>query len=186
MPFTIDPDTLGHLLTLTGIDTSRWGHEGSSSVGKLAEEIYDGESQLQIGSWGVRRVVQTVKFLIFNKRGFKLWESHQTLSNGQRKERNHEPGGKIRGEEGRAKAAIRELQEEFGLSPDQYELGESLGMETKTEPSKTFPGLPCIYEVHTLTIKPNDGALPEGDFSRTDEEDGKTIFFTWVPADKQQ
>jgi hypothetical protein len=135
-------------LAQKGIDVRKWGQDGAKRVVDLWQELTGGDARLQDDP--PRRHVEVVQVII--RRGHLiLVEAAQELSDGQRRTRQRPPSEKMKAGETYVAAALRCLQEELGVAPQQVELKlETYRCDQTTADSPSYPGLPTLYTVHTL------------------------------------
>ncbi|MCX6752012.1 MAG: NUDIX hydrolase [Candidatus Nomurabacteria bacterium] len=109
-----------------------------------------------------------------------LKETWQITSGGIRRERNQEPSGHIENESPE-KALRRELEEELGLKVGDYDYHPG-SVTIENQESRSFPGLPCSYEIHKFDVFPHPGTKVICDnFIETTEPDGTVSHFEWIP-----
>jgi len=155
-----------------------WGHGEAKTIGDLTDEINAGESHLVIDSSGIHRVLSIVRMNIVNKNLGTLVHVKTVLPDGRVRKIQGLPSGKIiRGETPLA-ALQREMTEELNLDPQWYTQTPQAVIMGE-DPSKSYPRLPSIYEIHPWNITIHEGIveLRQGGF--VTQEDEQVLYFSW-------
>ncbi len=154
-------DDLNTTLKSNGIDISEWGMGTTKSVQNLFAEIVAGEVYLQTKP--LLRVIQVVQIII--RRGNSiLIEAKQEFGSGQQRFRNIPPSEKMKTKESYIDTAIRCLQEELGLAPQNIEFIRPTYQQKKTiRNSPSYLGLNTRYTFHTVEARVMKD-LPDSDF----------------------
>lgn len=185
-----DEDSLAQWLNDRGIGTTEFGQGAAKTIRHLLGEICDGECSLGVEAQGkatavVRSVANT---WIKLRHGHKILVEKQTqLEDGRiRLPKEGSCNSLIavknkQGEEWRD-AALRCLNKELNLSADQVVLCDdgAVLQKTRTEPSRSFPGIVTVYsEVHCEAKILRDRLLPVEQLNigltRNGEEDFTTV-----------
>ncbi|MEI7513248.1 MAG: NUDIX domain-containing protein [bacterium] len=180
--------TVGNLFILLqrfDIPVENWGTGEAKDLVNYLKEIGEGESYLRIDHTGISRVVEIVKMHFKSPQPEKkviLKEIRQTLPDGRKRERNQEPAGKIKLGETPDEALKREIREELKLEPADY-THKALPTRIESRPSKSYPGISCLYIIHPFEIVPNLGTQVLRPWFETTQEDGTILYFEWVPEE---
>ncbi len=170
------------ILQIFGVPVENWGTGEAKRVRDLYKEINEGESHLRIDHTGITRVVEIVKMHFRSPQPGEeviLKEVFQILPDGRRKNRNQEPGGKIKSGETPDEALKREIWEEVRLEPEDFN-HTVLPTRRELRPSKSYPGITCAYIIHPFKIVPNIGTHVLRPQFETTEDDGTILHFEWV------
>lgn len=152
-------------LTAHRIDITRWAAGGAKSVENLWSEIIAGETELQDDP--PLRLVRLVKVIIRQEDKI-LVEVNQEFGENQQRYRGLPPAEKIKPYETPSEAALRCLQEELQVEPDQVQLGAVSEARARISDSQSYPGLPTRYL--TYEVEAQVTGLPNGDFWTTEAE----------------
>ncbi|KAL6873911.1 hypothetical protein ACP4OV_013993 [Aristida adscensionis] len=139
----------------------------------------------------VVRAVEVATVRIRSRRGARLVETGQLLSDGRRRSRGPRPlSEKMRPGESPEAAAARAVREELGAGARVRVLG-ARGAEVEERESASYPGLPARYVLHAVDAEvvggvPEDGAF-ETEEAGEDAADGavavKRHYWEWVHDD---
>jgi hypothetical protein len=167
-------------LALKQIDTALWGSGGAKSVENLWSELMAGDSELQDDP--PLRLVRLVNVLI--RSGDKiLIEVGQQFGQNQQRYRDTPPAEKMKPAETPPAAALRCLQEELQVLPDQVQLGAVSERESHLGESPSYPGLPTCYLIYE--VEATVAGLPTSEFWTIEAEhaDGdpvKNHHWQWI------
>lgn len=179
---------LDRLLSDFGVPTSLWGLGEAKKTQDLVKEISEGESYLRIDADGVFRIVEIVKMFLYPPphhpaRDCLLMEVGQYFPDGRYRERNQHPAGKVKRGESPKDAFLREAKEELKL--DAFFEILALPVLSESRPSKSYPGLPCLYIVHGFRAGVfGMENLCHHEESTITEEDGTKHIFKWEPKSR--
>jgi ADP-ribose pyrophosphatase YjhB (NUDIX family) len=153
-----DPTALHAWLIAQGLDLSAWGHGAAKDAAALWTELREGDARL-VGPPPLR-LVEVVEVLVAHPAAHHtpqpryLIEAEQELGDGRRRQRNLLPSEKLKPGEDCQQAAIRCLQEELGVAPQDVEIiPGSQQVIQRTLDSPSYPGLPTRYTVHTVAAR---------------------------------
>ncbi|MFN8456945.1 MAG: NUDIX domain-containing protein, partial [Anaerolineae bacterium] len=171
-------------LTSKSIDTTEWGCGVTKSVENLWSEIIAGETELQ--DEPPLRLVRIVQVLVY-QRDKTLVEVGQEFGEGQQRYRGFPPSEKVKPQESPQEAALRCLQEELQVEPNQAELVSVLEPEQIYQESPSYPGLATCYLTYGVEVKVM--GLPEGEFwtNESPHADGDPVtnhHWGWVAKEK--
>jgi 8-oxo-dGTP pyrophosphatase MutT (NUDIX family) len=178
--WTFTDDFLWHTLIHAQVPFGMWGKGETKTVQDLADEIRKKESYLLINNKGVFRVTGIVRLRVSNPSLGFLKEKQQTLPDGRIRERDLFPGGKIMGDENYETAAFRELEEELGITADDLRSWTKAEFLIEEHNSRSYPGLPCILEIHVfdMIVKDHNRITLDQVYKRR-EDDGTEHIFVW-------
>lgn len=166
-----------------------WGQGEAKSLSNLVEEINAGESELVINASGIHRVLKVVRMDIEDEEFGTLIHHKTILPDGRERILNRRPSGKIIAGENPDHAVSREVLEELELPPHWYSI-HAKEVVIEEASSKSYPGLPCQYEVHPFKITILSmfmGQCKNGFVTK--ESDGQVLHFIWdknfVPVPKR-
>lgn len=173
--FTVTPDE-----DLSSERFVGWGKGEAKGYKDLFKEIRAGESHLVVDASGLRRVLRVVRMDISDDTLGTLLHTKTILPDGRVRNLNRQPSGKIAEGEHPIDAVGRELKEELGLLPGQLRQLNSKTVVFEEKPSKSYPGLRCVYEVHPFDIVLHDivSAAHATGFV-TKEPNGQVLHFSW-------
>ncbi|MAT41639.1 MAG: hypothetical protein CL609_04805 [Anaerolineaceae bacterium] len=147
------------------IPIQEWGLGHAKTILQLYHEINKGECKLLNDP--PKRILPVVQVII-QRDHLVLVELEQELSDLRKRKRCLPPSEKMKPDETWLSAAIRCLDEELSLQPNQFTI-----LSKNCEPiiherlSQSYPGLPSQYHVYSVHVRAND--LPEIEFW-TDEK----------------
>lgn len=150
------------------IDLGAWGHGEAKSVSDLWSEIVRGESELS--DHPLQRQVDVVRVII--RRGESiLIEAQQELRGGRRRARGRPPSEKMKPGESYRETALRCLEEELGVPPEEARiLPDTYRRKTWEGYSASYPGLCTQYTFHIVRAEV-DG-LPLDGFTTAEKKPG--------------
>jgi len=169
-------------LVSRGIDLSRWGCGQAKTVESLWDELVNGEMLIQDNP--TLRIGHVVQIIIRRDQKI-LIESEQVFDDKRIRTRNYPPSEKMRKDETYREAAIRCLQEELGLDPEDIEIIDSTYRQTQKElESPSYPGLQTRYLFHIVEARVN--GLPDTDFwtdesAQNQKDPIRRHHWTWRP-----
>ncbi len=144
----LNEQQLAAWLQMQGIDTSGWGEGNAKTVADLWLELTQGDCVLEHDP--VRRQVTVVR-VFFWQDGRLLLEIEQRLENGRSRHRYRPPSEKLKPGESPFMAARRCLQEELGLSENQFHLDIASHRRYETAAiSPSYPNLLTRYTFHDI------------------------------------
>lgn len=150
------------------IDLSAWGRGQAKSVSDLWSEIVQGESELKDDP--LQRQVEVVRVIIRSGDAI-LIEDQQEFRGGRRRARGRPPSEKMKPGESFQETALRCLEEELGVSPQEARIFPDSYRRKEWEAySASYPGLCTQYTFHVVRAEV-DG-LPREDFSTLEKEPG--------------
>ncbi|KAL6603298.1 hypothetical protein ACP70R_043659 [Stipagrostis hirtigluma subsp. patula] len=172
-----------------------WGAApGTKTLLNLFLELSHGDCALHLPAAPpphVVRVVHVATVRVRNRRGARLVETSQLLSDGRLRSRGPRPlSEKMRPGESPEAAAARAVREELGDRARVRILGAEEARVEERE-SASYPGLPARYVLHAVDAEvvggvPEDGAF-ETEEAGEDEADGaitvKRHYWEWVDDD---
>ncbi|MEK9184711.1 MAG: hypothetical protein AAB866_00920 [Patescibacteria group bacterium] len=175
-------EKLKEKLEKAGINTQKWGKNGTKTVQHLLDEIINRETKLTTNTERnlvrfIRVVAINVYYHVDDKYAWKLVEEKQQFTDGTTKCRNIDTslGEKIRENENPNESAIRALKEELGFEMP-YVLNP-LGVILRKKDSEFFPGLLSAYETYFFSC-----SIPQRLFKAkgyVEKKAEKRIFFIW-------
>lgn len=143
------------ILTKYGIDTSKFGKNGSKTLKDLTAEIQKGESSLQEINNRLTRCVRIVSLDVFYVEDSSIWrlyERKQKFVSGQSRKRKL-PGSiseKLLYNETPLQGIKRALREEIGIK--KYNLTSRITCSTRKVDSPSYPGLETKYKIFCASI----------------------------------
>lgn len=171
-------------LNENSIDTSTWGTGESKTAVDLWHEIQNGETVLH--SRPPERVVRVVQIII-RQDDKVLLEVEQELRDGRKRSRNLLPSDKMLPDETPKETAVRCLQEELGVLPDQIVSLTEVEQRQTRQDSASYPGLVSRYQFIIFETAVTN--LPPDNFWRENKVDAdadpvKRHHWAWVDGDQ--
>ncbi|OEL19326.1 hypothetical protein BAE44_0019655 [Dichanthelium oligosanthes] len=177
---------------------SSWGAvPGTKTLLNLFLELSHGDCTLNAPAAPPPRVVRAVHVAtvrIRNRRGARLVETRQLLSDGTVRSRGPRPlSEKMRPGESPEAAAARAVREELGERA-RVRIGDAAGARVEERESASYPGLPARYVLHAVDAEVVDGVPEDGAFEteETGEDAGagaitvKRHYWEWVDDDDNE
>lgn len=171
---------------------SSWGAvPGTKTLANLFLELAVGDCALDAASPRVVRAVHVATVRIRNRRGARLVETRQLLSDGTVRRRGPRPlSEKMRPGESPEAAAARAVREELGARARVRILGGA-GARVEERESASYPGLPARYVLHAVDAEVVDGVPEDGEFETEEagEDDAagaitvKRHYWDWIDDD---
>lgn len=150
------------------IDLSAWDRGEAKSISDLWSEIVRGESELR--DEPPRRQVEVVRVII-RRDGDTLIEARQELRGGRQRARGRPPSEKMKPGESYEETALRCLEEELGVAPQEARiLPETYRRKTWEGYSSSYPGLCTQYTFHIVRAEVE--GLPPNNFSTVEKTPG--------------
>lgn len=164
-------DDLRKQLVATGINVSKWGIDGTKTLGNLWNEIAKGESHLVYEANGrITRVVSGVVEVIIRRAGKILVESEQEFADGCIRIRNRPPVEKMMPEESSRDAVIRCLQKELGVARRNiHVIKVAYKPREEVKDSPSYPELRSRYAFFPVEARVQ--GLPKTDFETPESSD---------------
>lgn len=175
---------------------SSWGTApGTKTLVNLFLELSSGDCALHAPPSPPPRVVRAVHVAtvrVRNRRGARLVETRQLLSDGRVRSRGPRPlSEKMRPGESPEAAAARAVREELGAGARVRVLGAAGGARVEERESASYPGLPARYVLHAVGAEVEGGVPEEGEFETEeageDHADGAVTvrrhYWEWVDDD---
>ena len=172
---------------------SSWGAvPGTKTLLNLFLELSHGDCALHVPAGPPPRVVR-----IRNRRGARLVEARQLLSDGTVRRRGPRPlSEKMRPGESPEAAAARAVREELGEGA-RVRIGAAREARMEERESASYPGLPARYVLHAVDAELVGGVPEDGAFEteETGEDDGdagagaitvKRHYWEWVDGDDNE
>ena len=173
--------TLKKVLISNQIDLENWGCNGAKTISDLWHELETGESEIQMSP--LHRIVSVVQVRI-RKNNKILIETLQLMRDGSIRVRNKPPSEKMKPGENYQEAAIRCLQEELAINPENITLHPETYICTKlSELSPSYPGLDSLYILHSIEatiIKIQDSSFWTREISTNHTDPVITHCWDWV------
>jgi len=180
---------------------SSWGAvPGTKTLLNLFLELSHGDCALHLPAAPPPRVVRAVHVAtvrIRNRRGARLVEARQLLSDGTVRRRGPRPlSEKMRPGESPEAAAARAVREELGAGA-RVRIGGAREARVEERESASYPGLPARYVLHAVDAELLGGVPEDGAFEteETGEDDGdagagaitvKRHYWEWVDGDDNE
>jgi ADP-ribose pyrophosphatase YjhB (NUDIX family) len=177
-----------------------WGAApGTKTLLNLFLELSHGDCALHAEAPASRpRVVRAVRVAavhVRNRRGARLVEVRQLLSDGRLRSRGPRPlAEKMRPGESPEAAAARAVREELGALAAVRVLGAAADARVEERDSASYPGLPARYVLHAVRAEvvggvPEDGAFETEEAGEDAEADAGAVtvkrhFWEWVHDDE--
>ncbi|KAG2614176.1 uncharacterized protein LOC120704462 [Panicum virgatum] len=177
---------------------SSWGAvPGTKTLLNLFLELSHGDCALHVPAGPPPRVVRAVHVAtvrIRNRRGARLVEARQLLSDGTVRRRGPRPlSEKMRPGESPEAAAARAVREELGEGA-RVRIGAAREARMEERESASYPGLPARYVLHAVDAELVGGVPEDGAFEteETGEDAGagaitvKRHYWEWVDGDDNE
>jgi hypothetical protein len=178
-----DSTTLTNWLHRNHIDTTSWGRGGAKRVENLLGEILRGETVLYEDP--PRRVVCVTQIWVQHG-DFVLVEEYQTFEDGSTRQVNTLPSEKMQPDESPRQAALRCLNEELQIQPDEVKIVDDyITCREEEKPAFSYPGLHTRYTLYQVPTVIN--TVPDRPFSTVESNhhgsDPVVVHhWTWIPV----
>jgi hypothetical protein len=178
------PTTVEELQTLFSthnIPTELWGMGSAKTLEHLLTEVNEGESILTVNEQNVLVRKVALVSIIVRYGEFTLKEWKQVFKDGRSRQRDIVGiGEKLKPNETPTRAMNRGMHEELGIDRRYFRRVGSFVRTTRNEQSRSYPGLMCVYTVHTVTVEIDSVVFKASGY--VERQSDKITYFKWVQA----